>query len=107
MVQSTTQPVVIPLVEDISVKESFSDSYAGTSFVNGNVHITFTSITDDHTKDPTLSRRIVTARVVMSIAGAIDLRDTLTRLIDMLVAQGTAIPVPNPPTTISLPETPN
>src|SRR5713101_9878070 len=70
MVQSTTQ-VAAPLIDDVTVKDSFGDFCAGVNFVNGNVHITFASITADHSMgDPVPQRRVVSARVVIALPGA-------------------------------------
>jgi hypothetical protein len=107
MVQSTTQPLAIPFVDDVTVKESFADGCAGVNFINGNLHITFVSITADHASDPAPTKRLVTARLVMSIAGAIDLRDALTRMIDLLKAQGIIVPTPTTPTVVTPPQRPH
>jgi hypothetical protein len=107
MVQSTAQPAVIPFVEDVTVKDSFADSCAGISFTNGNLHMTFVSVTADHARDPAPTKRIVTGRLVMPIAGVIDLRDTITRMIDMLTAQGIIAPVPSTPTVVTPPQRPH
>jgi hypothetical protein len=90
-----------PLVDDPTVKDTFSDQCAGLSFANGNVHLTFVSVTADHSSDPSPSRRVVTARLGMPINGAMELRDNLTALIDLLQAQGAITTVPIPPTVVN------
>jgi hypothetical protein len=101
MAQSTSQPPPLPFVEDVTVKEVFADTSVGVTFVNGNVHITFISIIADHIRDPAPSRRVVSARLVLPIGGAVELRDTLTRLIDMLTAQGVIVQAPIPSTPVT------
>jgi hypothetical protein len=94
------------LVDDVTVKDAFCDQCAGLSFANGNVHLTFVSLTPDHGSDPSPSRRVVSARLVMPINAVVELRDNLTRLIDLLRAQGAITTVPIPPTVVN-PERPN
>jgi hypothetical protein len=50
MTQSTTQLAAPPLIDDVTVKDSFGDFCAGVNFTNGNVHLTFASITTDHSR---------------------------------------------------------
>jgi hypothetical protein len=50
--------------------------------------MTFASVTADHSANLASSKRIVSARIVMPIIGAIELRDLLTQLIDALTEQG-------------------
>jgi hypothetical protein len=83
------------LVNDLTVKDSFADLCAGVTFVNGVVHITFASMTADHDTDPASQSRVVSARLVMPVAGVIDLRDTLTRILDSLIGQGVIVPPPS------------
>jgi len=101
MAQSATQVVALPLVDDVTVKDLFADACAGLNFSNGNVHMTFASVTVDHRTDSGPASRIVSARVVLPIGGAIEFRDLLTRMIDMLIAQRAIVPMPSsPPPTI-------
>jgi hypothetical protein len=90
-----------PLIDDLSVKDAFCDQCAGLSCANGNVHLTFVSLTLDHGSDPSPSRRVVSARLVMPINAAVELRDNLTSLIDLLRAQGAIATVPIPPTVVN------
>jgi hypothetical protein len=107
MAQTTAQVISLPLIDDVTVKDSFADFCAGINFTNGNVHITFASITADHSRgDPSPQRRVVSARVVISLAGAIELRDLLTRIIEALTAQGIVVPTPSSPTVVT-PSRPN
>src|SRR5437879_3682099 len=90
--QRITRSSILPLTEDFRINEIFADFCAGLNVVNGNVHITFASIVADHSEDPAPSRRVVSARIVLPVAGAVELRDLLIQLIDALAAQGTKIP---------------
>jgi hypothetical protein len=53
------------------------------------------------------SKRIVSARIVMPIIGAVELRDLLTQLIDALTEQGVIIPEAPFPTLITPPRRPH
>jgi hypothetical protein len=83
MSETRTHPLP-PLIDDITVKDLLADTCAGVSIVGGNAHITFASITADHTINPAPSRRIVSARIVMPLPGMIELRDILNRLVEQL-----------------------
>jgi hypothetical protein len=78
----------LPIVDDPTVKDVFAEFCTGLNFVHGNLHMTFASVTADHSVDQASSKRIVSARIVMPIIGAIELRDLLTHLIDALTEQG-------------------
>src|SRR5215813_10055902 len=93
----------LPLVEDLTVKEAFAEFCTGLNFVHGNLHMTFASVTADHSSSDASSKRIVSARIVMPIIGALELRDLLTQLIDALAAQGVIIPE-TPVATIVTPQ---
>ena len=99
----TTPQAGMPLIDDVTVKNSFADSCAGVNFINGNVHITLASVITDHTRDPARSDRLVSARIVTPIVGAIELRDLLSRMIDALISQGIITPTPSSPTIVSQP----
>ena len=81
----------LPLVDDPTVKDVFAEFCTGLNFVHGNLHMTFASVTADHTAPQAESKRIVSARIVMPIIGAVELRDLLTQLIDALTEQGLII----------------
>src|SRR3954447_11186037 len=99
--QRITRSSILPLAEDYRVSEAFADFCAGLNVVNGNVHITFASIVTDHSEEPAPARRVVSARVVLPVAGAVELRDLLTQLMDALSAQGTTIPQSSAPTVVT------
>jgi hypothetical protein len=69
--------------------------------------MTFASVTADHSADQAPTRRIVSARIVMPITGAIELRDLLTQLIDALTAQGVIVPETSSPTMVMPPGRPH
>jgi hypothetical protein len=82
----------LPLIDDPTVKDVFAELCSGLNFVHGNLHMTFASITADHSSPQAPSKRVVSARIVMPIIGAIELRDSLTQLIDALTEQGVILP---------------
>ncbi len=93
----STSPQALLLVDDVTIKESFADGCVGINFSNGNFHFTFITLSADHGKNPAPIKRVVSARVVLTLSGTLELRDMLTQLIDMLRKQGTistAAPVP-------------
>jgi hypothetical protein len=81
----------LPLVDDAAVKEVFAEFCTGLNFVHGNLHMTFASVTADYSSPQAPSKRMVSARIVMPIIGAMELRDLLTQLIDTLTEQGVII----------------
>jgi hypothetical protein len=91
----------LPLMDDATVKDSFAEFCTGLNFVHGNLHMTFASVTADYSSHKAPSKRIVSARIVMPIIGAIELRDLLTQLIDALTAQGVIIPEPPSPMMVT------
>jgi hypothetical protein len=97
----------LPLVDDITVKDVFAKFCTGLHFVHGNLHMTFASVTADHSSHGASSKRIVSARIVMPIIGAIELRDLLTQLIEGLTAQGVIVPELPSPTVIVPPGRPH
>ena len=99
-------PAALPLVDDIDVKDVFGEFCTGLNFVHGNVHMTFASVTADYSSPRASSKRVVSARIVMPIIGAIERRDLLTQLIDALTAQG-VITRELPPTIVVPPGRPH
>jgi hypothetical protein len=79
----------------------------GLNFVHGNLHMTFASVTADHSANRASSKRIVSARIVMPIIGAIELRDLLTQLIDALTEQGVITSEAPLPTIVTPPGRPH
>ena len=76
------------LMDDTTVKDVFAEFCTGLNFVHGNLHMTFASVTADYSSPQAPSKRVVPARIVMPIIGAMELRDLLTQLIDALTEQG-------------------
>jgi hypothetical protein len=81
-------PRFVSIVEFEGAAAITAQQVVTASFVHGNLHITFASVTADHSTQQTPAKRIVSARMVMPIIGAIELRDLLTQLIEALTAQG-------------------
>jgi hypothetical protein len=65
------------------------------------------SVTADHSANRASSKRIVSARIVMPIIGAIELRDLLTQLIDALTEQGVITSEAPLPTIVTPPGRPH
>ena len=97
----------LPLIDDPAVKDVFAEFCTGLNFVHGNLHMTFASVTADHSASQAVSKRIVSARIVMPIIGAVELRDLLTQLIDALTDQGVIIPETPVPTLVTPPGRPH
>ena len=100
-------PTTLPLVDDIKVKDVFAEFCTGLNFVHRNVHMTFASITADHSSHQASSKRVISARIVMPVIGATELRDLLTQLIDALTAEGVIIPEAPLPTIVVPPGRPH
>jgi hypothetical protein len=95
------------LIDDAAVKDMFAEFCTGLNFVHGNLHMTFASVTADHSAPRSASKRIVSARIVMPIIGAIELRDLLTQLFDAPTEQGAIIPETPLPTLVTPPGRPH
>lgn len=106
MAQSANPPLP-PLVDDLSVREVFADGCAGATYSNGNLHLTFVTLSGDYAATPAPIRRVVSAKLVMTVAGAIELRDLVTQIIGSLEQRGliTTTP-PTPPIIIGSPGNP-
>jgi len=83
---------ILPLKDNASVSNVFSDFCAGLNVLNGNVHMTFATVVADHSEEGAPARRVISARIVLPIAGAVELRQMLGQVIDALAAQGADIP---------------
>ena len=71
----------------------------GVNVFYGNVHITFATLRSDHTSDPPPQYRQVTLRLVMPLAGMIDLQNNIAGIMSILQQQGLIQPVmPGPQT---------
>ena len=101
MAQKIHRPTILPLTEDMTVKDVFADSCAGLNVLNGNVHVTFASVVADHSEGRAASKRVVSARVVMPVAGAVELRDMLTQIIEALADQGESLPQASKSTVVT------
>jgi hypothetical protein len=98
MSQTASKPLP-PIHNDDAVLEHYTDGPVGFNFVNGNAHFTFATRRIDHSTDPPAQYRRITLRLVMPLAGAIDLQGTITNMMSMLQQQGLVQPiVPGPHT---------
>lgn len=90
---------VPPLRNDDQVLEHYADGPVGVNFLNGNVHITFATLRSDHSSDPSPQYRHVTLRLVMPLAGMIDLQNNIAGIMSILQQQGLIQPImPGPQT---------
>jgi hypothetical protein len=98
MSQTISTPLP-PVRNDDRILEHYVDAPVGFNFVNGNAHITFVTLRIDHSTDPPAHYRQVTLRLVIPLAGAFDLQNTITRMMSMLQQQGLVQPImPGPQT---------
>jgi hypothetical protein len=91
MSQSPTN--ITPVHNDDRIPEHYVDGPIGVNLFNGNLHITFATIRTDHSTKPSPQYRQVTLRLVIPLAGAVDLQSHISRIISLLQAQGTIQPV--------------
>jgi hypothetical protein len=78
----------LPLRNDDRILENYVDSPVGFTFVNGNAHITFATLRMDHSTERPTQYRQVTLRLVIPLAGAVDLQSTIANLMSTLQRQG-------------------
>lgn len=97
---SQAASMTVPPLRDNDLNlEHYADGPVGVNFLNGNLHITFVTIRSDHSSDPALHYRQVTLRLVMPLAGVIDLQNGLAGIISNLQQQGIIQPImPGPQT---------
>jgi len=99
MSQPISLSVAPPLRDDPRILELYVDSPAGINFVNGNLHLTFITVRSDHSTDSPTQHRQVTLRMVIPLAGAIDLHGGINGILGLLQSQGVIQPVmPGTPT---------
>jgi hypothetical protein len=84
---TTQQPPMIR--EDEHIAERYADGIAECTFLNGVLHISFWTLRTDCAAEPPKYYRKVTTRVVLPIAGAMELQDRITNMLNVLEAQGT------------------
>ena len=101
MAHRIIHPAISPLANDVTVKEVFADACVGLNVLNGNVHLTFASVIADHSEERAPSQRVVSARIVMPVAGTAELKDLLAQLLEALSAQGTGPSISSPPTVVT------
>ena len=92
-------PQLPPLRNDDRVSEHYADAPVGVNFFNGNLHVTFMTLRTDHTADPAPQYRQVTFRLVMPLAGAMDLQKSIASIVSILQSQGVVQPVMPGPAT--------
>jgi hypothetical protein len=96
---STTADQPPMLREDEHIAEQYGDGIAECTHLNGVLHISFWTLRADCAADAPKYYRKVTARIVIPIAGAMELQERITKMITLLEAQGTVRrPVSGPQT---------
>jgi hypothetical protein len=99
MSQALSMPTPPPLRDDPAVRETYVDGPVGVNFFNGNLHITLWALRSDHSVEASPQYRQVVARLVIPLAGAIDLQNTISSIMTMLQSQGVIQPIMPGPTT--------
>ena len=87
MSQTISMPPLPPLRNDDQVLEHYADGPVSMIFLNGNL-ITFATLRADHAQDPAVRYRQVTLRMVLPLAGAIDLQNQIAGMMALLQQQG-------------------
>ena len=77
-----------PLVDGGQVKEVYTDSFVGGSLNYGNMSLVFATLRGDHAAVPPTNHRHVTSRLVMPMAAAVELHNSLGQILDQLEKQG-------------------
>jgi hypothetical protein len=75
-------------VDNPDIPESFADGFAGVSFTNGILKLTFTTVRADHSKDPAQHHRTVTVRLAIPITTALELQNGLANMMKELERMG-------------------
>jgi hypothetical protein len=96
---AVSMPVPPALIDDQSVREQYVDGPVGINFANGNIYLTFATMRADHSTDPPGQYRAVTTRLVMPLAGALDVQKAISGIIGTINTQGLIKPIlPGPQT---------
>ena len=99
MSQAISMPPPPPLRNDDQILEHYVDGPVGVNFLNGNMHITFATLRSDHSVDPAPPYRQVSLRLVIPLAGGIDLQNHIAGMMTVLQQQGLIQPImPGPQT---------
>ena len=77
------------LREDEYVTEQYADGIAECTFLNGVLHISFWTLRTDCSMEPPRYYRKVTLRLVVPIAGAIELHERVAKMLEALEGRGT------------------
>lgn len=77
-----------PLREDAGILERYVDALVGINFTNGIFNFTFATVRGDHSVEPPARYRQITARLVLPVSTAVQLRDGIGKILATLQAQG-------------------
>jgi hypothetical protein len=83
-----TQNTLPPFVDNPDIPESFADGFAGVTFTNGILKLTFTTVRADHSKEPAKHHRTVTVRLAIPITTALELQNGLANMMKELEGMG-------------------
>jgi hypothetical protein len=84
--ESSEQP---PLVSGDEILEQYADGVAECTFLNGVLHLSFWTLRADGASEPARYCRKITARLVLPIAGAMELGERIGKMVTRLESQGT------------------
>ena len=92
MVENTTGPgearTEVVLI-DSGQAETYSDTFVGLSLAQGNLHITFATSRVDHSRNPPVSQRVISSRLVMPVSVARELHQVLGSMFSQMDQQRT------------------
>lgn len=88
MSKPASTPPPPPIQNDDAIPERYVDVPLGVNYSNGNLHITFATLRVDHSKDALPQYRHVTLRLIIPLAGAVDLQNTIGNMLAKLQSQG-------------------
>ena len=71
----------ISLRDNLEITETFVDGVAGVLFQSGNLNITFSTLRADHTRDPAPQHRTISTRLVLPLAAAMELQNSIAAII--------------------------
>jgi hypothetical protein len=78
-----------PLVSGDESLEQYADGIAECTFLNGVLHLSFWTLRTDATSEPARYYRKVTTRLVLPIAGAMELAERIGKMVARLETTGT------------------
>lgn len=93
MSPTSRTPAPPPTKNDDFVTEQYVDGPVGVNFVNGNMHMEFYTLRTDNTQAPPAQYRKVTMRMVIPLAGAVEVQGAIGSILNALQKQGVVKPI--------------